>query len=68
MLELGSIYEINLVSLEYFLTNKTQNMDLNALLSEKIETIFLLWLGTAYSMKEEIILQRVEKVEKRDRP
>ena len=24
------------------LTNKTQNMDLNALLSEKIETIFLL--------------------------
>ena len=31
---------MNLVSLEYFQTNKTQNMDLNALLSEKIETIF----------------------------
>ena len=31
---------MNLVSLEYFLTNKTQNMDPNALLSEKIETIF----------------------------
>ena len=27
------------VSLEFFLTNKTQNIDLNALLSEKIETI-----------------------------
>ena len=26
---------MNLVGLEYFLTNKTQNMDLNALLSEK---------------------------------
>ena len=31
---------MNLVSLEYFITNKTQNMDLNALLSKKIETIF----------------------------
>ena len=31
---------MNLVGLEYFLTNKTKNMDLNALLSEKIETIF----------------------------
>ena len=31
---------MNLVSLEYFLTNKTKNKDLNALLSEKIETIF----------------------------
>ena len=40
---------MNLVNLEYFLTNKTQNMDLNALLSEKIETIFLLRLGTVYS-------------------
>ena len=33
---------MNLVSLVYFLTSsKTQFMDLNALLSEKIETIFL---------------------------
>ena len=39
-LKLGSIFWMNLVSLEYFLTNKTQNMDLNALHSEKIETIF----------------------------
>ena len=31
---------MDLVSLEYFLTNKTQNIDLNALISEKIETIF----------------------------
>ena len=31
---------MNLVSLEYFLTNKTQNMDLNALLLEKFEAIF----------------------------
>ena len=31
---------MNLVTLEYFLTNKTQNMDLNALFSEKIGTIF----------------------------
>ena len=31
---------MNLVSLEYFLANKTQNMDLNASISEKIETIF----------------------------
>ena len=31
---------MNLVSLEYFLTYKNQNMDLNALLSQKIETIF----------------------------
>ena len=40
ILELGSILWMNLVSLEYFLKNKTQNMDLNALLSEKIKTIF----------------------------
>ena len=40
ILELGSIFLMNLVSLEYFLTNKTQNMNLNALLSEKIGTIF----------------------------
>ena len=40
ILELGSIFWMNLVSLEYFVTNKTQNMDRNALLSEKIETIF----------------------------
>ena len=40
ILELGSIFGMNLVSLEYFLTYKTQNMDLNAVLSEKIETIF----------------------------
>ena len=39
---------MNLGSLEYFLTNKTQNMDLNALLSEKFETIFLPRLGAAY--------------------
>ena len=31
---------MNLVSLEYFLTNKTQNMDMNALLYYKIETLF----------------------------
>ena len=42
---------MNLVNLEYFLTNKKQNMDLNVLLSEKIETIFLLWLGAAYSKR-----------------
>ena len=29
-----------LVTLESFLTNETQNVDLNALFSEKIETIF----------------------------
>ena len=40
ILELGEIFWMNLVSLEYFLTNMTQNMDFNALLSEKIETIF----------------------------
>ena len=31
ILELGSIFWMNLVSLEYFLTNKTQKMDLNSL-------------------------------------
>ena len=36
---------MNLVSLEYFMTNKTQNMDMNALLSEKIETIFFAMTG-----------------------
>ena len=40
ILELGLIFWMNLVSLKYFLTNKAQNIDLNALLSEKIETIF----------------------------
>ena len=42
---------MNLVSLEYFLTNKTQNMDQNALLSDKIETIFFAMTkySTAYS-------------------
>ena len=38
---------LDLVSLEYFLTNKTKNMDLNALLSEKIEITF--FAITAYS-------------------
>ena len=40
ILELGLIFWMDLVSLEYFLTNKIQNMDLNALLSEKIKTFF----------------------------
>ena len=47
ILELGSIFWMNFISLEYFLTYKTQNMDLKALLSEK--KYFLLWLGAAYS-------------------
>ena len=34
ILELGSIFWMNLVSLEYFLTNKSKNMDLKALVSE----------------------------------
>ena len=43
ILELGEIFWMNLISLAYFLTNKTQYMDLkdlNALLSQKIETLF----------------------------
>ena len=41
ILKLGSIFWMNLVNLvEYFLTNKTQKMEMNALLSEKIETTF----------------------------
>ena len=45
---------MNLVSLEYFLTNKTQNMDLNALFAKKIETIF-------FAMTRYSLLYRAEK-------
>ena len=48
ILEFGSIFWMNLVSLEYFLTTKTQNIDMNALLSEKIERIF--FAMTEYSL------------------
>ena len=48
ILELGPIFWMNLFNLEYFLTNKTQNMDLNSLPSEKIETIF--FAMTRYSL------------------
>ena len=38
ILELGSIFWMNLGSLEYFLTNENQNIDENCLLSEIFET------------------------------
>ena len=38
ILELGSIFWMNLGSLEYFLTNEPKNMDENGLLSEIFET------------------------------
>ena len=44
---------MNLVSLKYFLTNTTQNMDLNPecfTFRVNWKNVFLLWLGTAYSI------------------
>ena len=58
---------MNLISLEYFQTNKTQNMDLNALLSEKIETKFFAMTRCSLPHKTDIVeklatLQVREKV------